>query len=226
MVKPGQSAVDVRSSLIRIYRACYDRFGHRHWWPADTPFEVIVGAILTQNTAWANVKLAISKLKEHGLMSPEKLRVLPREKLAMLIKPAGYYNQKSRYLQAFLEYLYSRYGGRVELMGETETARLRKELLDIKGIGPETADSILLYALGRPVFVVDNYTRRVFSRHGFFPPDSSYQEIQNFFESHLPEDVELYNDFHAQIVALGNRYCRAKPSCGDCPLAKFPHTTT
>ncbi|MFC2075871.1 endonuclease III domain-containing protein [candidate division KSB1 bacterium] len=213
---------EVGSRLMDIYGLLRDRFGGRDWWPAESPFEVAIGAILTQNTAWKNVELAIGNLKGKNLLKIERLRRTPPEKIAELIRPAGYYNQKTGTLNRFVEFLHDRYQGRLPSTGEVPTDVLREELLAIKGIGPETADSILLYALDRPVFVVDTYTKRIFSRHLFLAANGSYDSIQDFFQNNLPRDIELYNDFHAQIVALGHRFCRPRPVCADCPLESLP----
>lgn len=203
-----------------MYGLLLGRFGPLHWWPADTPFEVMVGAILTQNTAWANVEKAIEALKSEGMMTARAILSADVRKLKRLIRPSGYYNQKAERLKGFVRFLLAPpYEGQIERMLEQDTQELRQTLLSLKGIGPETADSILLYALGKPVFVVDAYTRRAFSRLGFIAPDADYYETQEFFTSHLPVDVGLYNDFHAQIVWLGKDYCRTRPLCRDCPLS-------
>jgi endonuclease-3 related protein len=222
IVETEKTQAGIGARLIRIYNTLLDSFGHRNWWPAESPFEVAVGAILTQNTAWRNAALAIKNLKTAGFLSPNRLRRLPIKELAGLIRSAGYYNQKTRTLDSFLRFLHDRYDGRLERTDGTGTETLRLELLAVRGIGPETADSILLYALNRPVFVVDAYTRRIFSRHLFFPPGSSYDSIREFFQANLPDDIRLYNDFHAQIVALGHRFCRPRPTCEDCPLEPLP----
>ncbi|MSS73811.1 MAG: hypothetical protein EXS64_20340 [Candidatus Latescibacteria bacterium] len=190
------------------------------WWPAETPFEVMVGAILTQNTAWTNVEKAIANLKARDLMQPERLAALDPAALATLLRPAGYFNVKTRRLRAFLDYLLNTYGGEVGRMRREETARLRAELLSVHGVGAETADSILLYALGKPAFVVDAYTRRVFHRLGLSAADATYDDLQRMFVSALPRDVDLYNEYHALIVALGKDYCRPKPRCEGCPVKK------
>jgi endonuclease-3 related protein len=211
-----------RELLLDIYRRLLAHFGPRRWWPAQTPFEVMVGAILTQNTAWANVEKAIANLKAEGPLRPSVLIKLSPAKLRRLIRPSGYFNQKEKKLRAFLRFfLAAPYRGSVGRMRRAETGKLREELLSIWGIGPETADSILLYALEKPVFVVDAYTRRVFARLGLTPAHAGYQELQNFFVRRLPKEIALFNDFHAQVVALGNRYCRSRPDCGSCPLQEL-----
>lgn len=205
--------------LLEIYRRLLAHFGHRHWWPARTPFEVMVGAILTQNTAWANVEKAIANLRAARALTPRALAAVPPAKLREFIRPSGYFNQKEKKLRAFLDYfLAPPYRGSVARLRRAEAGRVRAELLAVWGIGPETADSILLYALGRPVFVVDAYTRRVFGRLGLTDPAAEYDELQAYFTVQLPADTQLYNDFHAQVVELGARYCKARPDCAGCPL--------
>jgi endonuclease-3 related protein len=190
------------------------------WWPAETPFEVMVGAILTQNTAWTNVEKAIAGLKARDLMRPERLAALDPAELAALIRPAGYFNVKARRLRALLDYFLKGYGGDVRRMRREETGRLREGLLSVNGVGPETADSVLLYALGRPVFVIDAYTRRVFHRLGPTAADASYDDLQRMFGAALPRDAGLYNEYHALIVALGKDFCKPRPRCEGCPVKK------
>lgn len=207
--------------LLNIYKLLYREFGPRHWWPGDTRLEIIIGAILTQNTAWSNAEKAIANLKEAGVLGVKELFRVPEKKLSKLIRPAGYYNIKSRRIKNFLTFLNTAYNGNISRMFKTGMYRLRNELLNIKGIGPETADSILLYAGQKPVFVVDAYTRRIFSRHGFINKDADYEEIQNLFSKSLPRDVKLFNEFHALIVELGKNICRVtKPLCNACPVRK------
>jgi len=204
--------------LMEIYRRLYERFGPQGWWPADGPFEVIVGAILTQNTAWRNVERAIGNLKEEGLLDPWALLEVDEGELASLIRPAGYYNVKSKRLKAFIRYFCEKYQGNLEKMFQRPLPQLREELLGVDGIGPETADSILLYAGGRPVFVVDAYTRRALSRHHIIEEGATYQEVQELFMKNLPHDVELFKEYHALFVRLGKTHCRPKPLCEGCPL--------
>jgi endonuclease-3 related protein len=205
--------------LMKIYRKLYAGFGPQHWWPGDTPFEIAVGAILTQNTNWDNVERAIGNLKRRKLMGAKKMSELPISELAQEIRPAGYFNVKARRLKAFLDFLVEGYGGSFKRMGREETGELRLKLLGVNGIGPETADSILLYALGRPVFVIDAYTRRVLSRHGIIGHDEPYDTYQGLFHSELAPDAELYNEYHALIVRVGKTNCRPKkPDCGSCSL--------
>jgi endonuclease-3 related protein len=204
--------------FIDIYRRLYEKLGPQHWWPADTAFEVMVGAILTQNTNWQNVESAIHNIKSAGLLSPRPLLKNAR-RIPGLVRPAGYYNVKSRRLVAFLKYLVEKYEGNVSDFKRRSTGDIRNELLSIPGIGRETADSMLLYALRRPVFVIDAYTRRIFARHGVFDADLDYDEIREMFEKNLPAEEKTYNEYHALIVRTGKTYCRKnEPRCTDCPL--------
>jgi endonuclease III related protein len=208
-----------RRDLLNIYNLLYKRFGPLEWWPGDSPFEVMVGAILTQNTAWTNVEKAIGALKKENALCPQTIVKMDVRRLRRLVRPSGYFNQKADRLKIFSRYfLAPPYKGSVSKMAQINLSELRDELLQIKGIGPETADSILLYALSKPIFVVDAYTRRVFSRLGYLPVDVDYQATQEFFMGHLPKDMKLYNEYHAQIVYLGKDFCKPKPKCQDCPL--------
>jgi endonuclease-3 related protein len=205
--------------LGRIYQRLYSCFGRQHWWPAQSPFEVMVGSILTQNTNWGNVEKAIQNLKEHKVLSPKGLYGLSERRLAELIRPAGYYNVKAKRLREFLKFLFKEYRGSVTKMFSVDAPRLRRQLLCVSGIGPEPADSILLYALKKPVFVVDAYTRRIFSRHKFICEGAGYDEVANLFMRHLKKDTRLFNEYHALIVRLGKDFClKNKPRCGICPL--------
>ncbi|MBI5875870.1 MAG: endonuclease III domain-containing protein, partial [Deltaproteobacteria bacterium] len=201
------------------YKKLFSAFGSQHWWPGDTPFEVIVGAILTQNTAWTNVEKAIRNLKKAKLLNPKRLHDLSQAELAQYIRPAGYFNIKAKRLKHFLNYLFDNYGGSLNRMFKKRTDALRRELLEVNGIGPETADSILLYAGNHPVFVVDAYTKRIFSRHGIILADVEYHDVQEIFIKNLPHDVKMFNEYHALIVRVGKDFCRTKkPLCGRCPL--------
>ncbi len=204
--------------LEHIYRLLYRQFGKRNWWPADSAFEVIVGAILTQNTAWTNVEKAITNLKNSNMLSPDKLYELPVSETAKLIKPSGFYNQKARRLKMIVEYLIIKYNGNIDAMAKRDLSVLRNEFLAINGIGRETADSILLYACNKPVFVVDSYTHRVFYRHGFIDEQIGYDELQEMFMDNLNHDPALFNEYHALIVELAKNYCKTKPLCENCPL--------
>jgi len=196
----------------------YKTYGPQHWWPGDTPFEVIVGAILTQNTNWGNVEKAIANLKAEGILSPEGLRNVNHNHLAMLIRPSGYFNIKAGRLKHFIDYLFKRHVGSLEKMFSLDLKELRHELLQVKGIGPETADSILLYAGGYPVFVIDAYTVRIFQRLGILTEDVTYHEAQEIFMDNLPHDLKMFNEYHALIVRLGKEHCRSKPTCDVCLL--------
>ena len=204
--------------LNEIYERLLKAYGPQHWWPAESPLEVLVGAVLTQNTNWQGVEKAMANLKRHNLLKPHKLQALPTEDLALLIKPAGYFNVQSRRLKNLIEFMIEAYSGDLETMGQAETGRLRQELLAVNGVGPETADSILLYALQKPFFVVDTYTYRVMSRHGFIGEEVSYDELQGLFTQHLPLDVKLFNEYHALLVRVGKLHCKRKPRCQGCPL--------
>ena len=207
-------------SLIRqIGQFLHKRYGTLDWWPADTPFEVAVGAILTQNTAWTNVQYAIDNLKRAAALTPETLAGLPAGELEQMIRPAGFFRQKARRLQNLSRHLVSDWGGDLIALCSGPLAAARGRLLALPGIGPETADSILLYAAARPSFVVDAYTRRIFQRVGLLQGNESYDEIRRLFMQHLPEDVALYNEYHAQIVQLAKTCCRKQnPLCAECPL--------
>jgi endonuclease-3 related protein len=204
--------------LMALYRQLLRHFGPQHWWPARSRFEVIVGAILTQNTAWANVERAIARMRAERLLTPGRIDAAPHGTLARLIRSSGYYNMKAKRLKQFTGFLLTRYGGRLRRMFQTELPKLREELLAISGIGEETADSILLYAGNRPIFVVDAYTRRVLERHGLVGDRARYREIQRLFMDHLPADATLFNECHALLVAVGKTYCRKAPRCDVCPL--------
>ena len=193
-------------------------FGHAGWWPGETPFEVCVGAILTQNTSWTNVEAALDVLRRRGRLSYDGLRALPPSRLAPLIRSSGYFNLKARRVKAFVGFLGREYAGRVEAMAGDEPRALRARLLAVDGIGRETADSIVLYAAGLPLFVIDAYTRRIFGRLGLLRGHEPYAEVQEFFMTRLGPDAALYNDYHAQIVRLGKDVCRPRPRCDACPL--------
>jgi endonuclease-3 related protein len=211
----------MNDKLLDIYRILFDHYGPREWWPAETPFEVVVGAILTQNTAWRNVEKAITNLKQCGPLTPEALCRLPEETLSEAIRPSGYYRQKGKRLRNFLGMLSDRFECRLDALFDLPTEALREELLVLSGIGPETADSILLYAAGRPVFVIDTYTIRILSRHELLPEETSYVEAQQWVTDNLPEDVQLFNEFHALLVNVGKDFCRPRPKCSGCPLEGF-----
>lgn len=194
-------------------------YGPTGWWPGDTPFEIAVGAILTQNTAWRNVEKAIAHLKVARLLSPRAILNAQDGALERALRPSGYFRVKARRLRNFCEHLQRRYGGSIQRMARRPTATLREELLDIHGIGPETADDILLYACGHPVFVVDAYTRRIFSRHGLVPARIGYEDLRALFERNLEANVPMFREYHGLIVYTGKDFCRSTPKCEGCPLA-------
>jgi len=205
--------------LLAVFRRLYEHYGPQGWWPGDTPFEVAIGAILTQAAAWRNVERALANLKEAvGALSPQALYTLPREELARLLRPVGYFNAKARKLRAFLEALQEGYGGELPRLLSLPLPELRERLLSIHGIGPETADAIILYAAQKPIFVVDAYTRRLFRRLGLGPATDSYGAWQSFFMEHLPLDVDLFNEYHALIVRHAKAACRKNPLCQGCCL--------
>ena len=213
---------EMNNKLLAIYTALFDHFGPQHWWPGETPFEVMVGAVLTQNTNWNNVSRAIANLKADNLLSLSALVELPMEELAARIRPAGYYNLKAGRLKNLLLFIHARYEGALDdfLVQDTET--LRRHLLEVKGIGPETADSIMLYAAHKPVFVVDAYTHRILFRHNLIAEEEGYHEIQDLFHGALPQEVPLYNEYHALLVRLGKEFCKkTKPLCSSCPIEGF-----
>ena len=208
----------MRNPLMNIYRILYQAYGPRNWWPGETPFEVMVGAILTQNTSWRNVEKAIQKLKGKGVLNPEGIHRLKKSQLAPLIKSSGYFRIKADRLKSFVNFLFEEYDGDLKKMGRERLIELREKLLGVKGIGPETADSILLYGLKKPIFVIDAYTRRILSRHGMITEKASYKEVQRLFMDHLPLDEKLFNEYHALLVHLGKAVCKKIPECETCPL--------
>ncbi len=215
-------AIQDRVSLREIYETLHGYFGDLHWWPGDSPFEVIVGAILTQNTAWKNVEAAIARLKAEELLHPIKLRRLDDQHLADLIRPAGYYRVKTKRLKAFLQFFYQEYQDDLDALFAEDLWVLRKKLLLVHGIGEETADSILLYAGGKTVFVVDAYTRRIMQRHRIISDKARYVDIQTLFMAGLPRSASLYNQYHALLVNTGKQFCRKQnPKCESCPLQSF-----
>ena len=203
--------------LIDVFNKLYRHFGEQFWWPASFPFEVIVGAVLTQNTAWANVEKAITNLKRRDLLHPEKISRLPLKDLEKLVYPSGFYCQKAKRLKSVSQYLEKSCRGNWESFFSSPASHLRRELLKINGLGPETVDSILLYAGRKPVFVIDAYTKRILERLGI-TQESDYDVLKSFFENNLPRDARLFNEFHALIVALAKNHCRLKPECRGCPL--------
>lgn len=203
------------NSIFDRLRATY---GPQHWWPADSPFEVIVGAILTQNTAWKNVEKSIAALRQHGVLTLEGIHGLPQDELAAIIRSSGYYNQKAKKLMAFCRHVDERWDGDLDRLLAQEPEPLRSELLGLYGIGPETADSIVLYAAHRPTFVVDVYTHRVFSRHGWVEESIGYDGLRAYFMDALDPDVIYFQEYHALLVRVGHIHCRRRPDCSSCPL--------
>ncbi|MGA2775574.1 MAG: endonuclease III domain-containing protein [Candidatus Omnitrophota bacterium] len=209
----------MKDRLELFYKKLYRAFGPQYWWPAKSRFEVIIGAILTQNTSWQNVEKAIANLKKAKALSARKLRRMPKGEIARLIKPSGFFNIKSKRLKEFLRFYFKSYKGDMKRLIRQNAQALRRQLLSVNGIGPETADSILLYALDKPVFVVDAYTKRIFSRHKFIPKNASYDEVQNLFSKNLKDEVKLYNEYHALLVRLAKDYClKSNPKCSLCPV--------
>ena len=215
---------DTATRLVEIYQRLYARFGPQHWWPHSRggAFEIIVGAILTQNTAWTNVEKALAHLRRARLLTPAALHHTPTARLARLIRPSGYFNLKAKKLKAFTRFVFAEHHGRLVHLFARDATHLRAELLAVYGIGPETADSIILYAAHQAIFVVDAYTRRVFARLGLARADASYDELQSLFVQNLPHEEPLFNEYHALIVALGKNICRKRaPCCGECPLREI-----
>jgi len=216
-----------KSLLYSYFDALFGAHGPQHWWPGRSRFEVIVGAILTQNTSWKNVEQAIANLRRANLLSPLAIRRTPIAKLAVHLRPSGYFRQKTKTLKAFVAFLFANYSGSLDRLFATPTAALRGQLLALRGIGPETADSILLYAGKHPVFVVDAYLRRILERHSLLPAGSAlsrkgYEQIRSLCESQLPADSQLFNEFHALIVRTGKNFCRKRdPACSECSLKAF-----
>lgn len=222
MLRPRMT---IRRYLRRAYPLMRARFGHQHWWPADSPFEVCVGAILVQNTSWSNVERTLTQLKDRALLDPARLAALSESSLAQLLRPSGYFNVKARRLRAFLLALMRHTGGDLRPFLSGPTTEVRQRLLSIPGIGPETADSILLYAAEHLRFVIDAYTRRIFVRHQWAAPDASYHDLQTLCETvltdppHAARILDYWRDYHAQLVRIGKYYCRpSQPQCDDCPL--------
>jgi endonuclease-3 related protein len=207
--------------LAEVFRVLLEHFGPQHWWPGRTRLEVCVGAILTQNTAWTNVEHAIRNLRRARALNLPTLHAAPVSQLAAWIRPAGYFNIKARRLRAFTTLVAERFGGKLGKLLALPATELRATLLDVNGIGPETADCMVLYAAHQPVFVVDTYTRRFLHRHGWAGPRATYDELAALFTTALPHDEQLFNEFHALIVVLGKNYCRTRAECAKCPLRRW-----
>jgi endonuclease-3 related protein len=204
--------------LLKIFKTLLKSFGERHWWPGETPLEIVVGALLTQNTSWKNVEKAINNMKKEGVLDVERLYRIDNERLSEIIRPSGFFNIKSNRLKNIVNVIYNKYSAKIENMINVDADLLRVELLNVNGIGPETADSILLYALNKPVFVVDAYTKRFLKNHKLYNGDYDYHDIQKFFMDNLPHDTYLFNEFHALIVYLCQIHCKKTPICTGCPL--------
>jgi endonuclease-3 related protein len=223
----SRPAIPEPPALRLYYDALFAAHGPQHWWPGRTPLEIIVGAILVQNTSWTNVASAIENLRRQKLLSPRAIEAVSATRLARLIRSSGYFRQKTKTLKAFTVFLRREYRGSLARMFRAPTCTLRQQLLSVRGIGPETADSILLYAAKRPVFVVDAYTRRILERHGVADVQLGYEDVRQLFERNLSPDVALYNEFHALIVHTGKHFCRPRePRCGECPLKSLLPSTT
>jgi endonuclease-3 related protein len=216
----------VNQILLDIYQRLMAHYGPQHWWPAQEPFEVIVGAILTQSAAWVKVEKAIDNLKAAGALSPGALRRLPHSEVARLIHPCGYYNAKAQKLKAFAHWFGEQYHDNLDKLFASSTDRLRQQLLDIYGIGEETADSIILYAANKPTFVIDAYTRRIISRIGLTPHSNRYAAYQALFMTNLPSDTRLFNEYHALLVRLAKHVCQPRPLCQQCCLNTADTTAT
>lgn len=214
----------MKNLLMKIYLELYGAYGPRHWWPGESPFEVMVGAILTQNTSWRNVEKAIQKLKEKRVLDPPGIYRIQKSQLASLVKSSGYFRIKADRLKSFVNFLFKEYDGNIKKMGKERMGALREKLLGVKGIGAETADSILLYGLKKPIFVVDAYTKRILLRHGVISEEASYEEVQKLFMDHLPIDEKLFNEYHALFVHLGKTVCKKTPRCDRCPIQGIEHS--
>lgn len=206
------------ADLLAIYGTLYSEFGHQQWWPADTPFEIMVGAVLAQNVSWENAAQAVENLKSAGMLDPVPLAIADTDDIARLIIPSRFFNQKAERIQKFSRIYLTEFQANPATMAGADTDILRRRLLSIRGFGDETVDTILLYACGKPIFVVDAYTRRIFSRYGLLPKGASYSQTQHLFAKHLPPDTALFNDYHAQIVQLGKITCKKRPLCDHCPI--------
>lgn len=218
--------MDSSNRIKKLYDMLYERYGPQGWWPGDSALECAIGAILTQNTSWKNAAKAIQNLKEENILSFQDLENICSELLAQIIRPSGYYNQKAVKIKRFIKFVRDKYEGSLDRMFGESHLELRENLLKIKGIGPETADTILLYAGHKPAFVVDAYTYRILSRHNLVPEQTNYGEMQELFNDSLKESVGLYNEYHALIVKVGKEHCRkSNPICEGCPLVDDPHNT-
>jgi len=217
-----QPGIPAGELLPRYYSVLRARFGPQQWWPARTRLEVILGAILTQNTTWHNATLALRNLRKSGLLSWQALRRACLSGLEACVRPSGFYRQKARTIRDFVDWLSREHAGSLDNLFSLPTDELRRQLLDLRGLGPETADAIILYAVQRPLFVADAYTRRVLARHGFVSGAADYHQTQEFLHAHLPPDTSLFNEFHALLVEVGKKHCKPRsPRCAGCPLEEF-----
>ncbi len=210
----------MKTKIHKLYKTLYQHYGPQYWLPAKTKFEVIIGAILTQNTSWRNVEKAIRNLSAAGMLTPAAVKNISKKKLASLIRPSGYYNVKADRLKSFIRFLFGKYGGSLKKMFSQNTAVLREELLGVKGLGFETVDSILLYAGQKPVFVIDAYTKRILANHGFISARDKYHEVQRLFTENLPLDRKLFSEYHALLVRLAKEVCTTRPKCDVCPAKR------
>lgn len=210
----------MQKRLLNIFHTLLESFGKRNWWPGETEIEIIIGAVLTQNTSWKNVEKAITNLRKHNALDINTLHGMDRERLADIIKPSGFYNIKSTRLKNIIKVIHDDFSGNINELKEINILKMRGKLLGINGIGRETADSIILYALNKPIFVIDAYTKRFLTNHGIHDGDKGYDELQELFMKNLPHDTYLFNEFHALIVCLCQSFCKKVPLCKGCPLEK------
>lgn len=209
---------NIQERLLSIFNTLLHSFGKRHWWPGETTLEIIIGAVLTQNTSWKNVEKAIENLKRHDALNIDRLYKMDKTELARIILPSGFYNIKSNRLKNIIDVIYNEYDSNILNLYSINVWYTRDKLLTIKGIGKETADSIILYALNKPIFVIDAYTKRFLQNHRLYNGKSDYDSLQQFFMKNLPEDTYLFNEFHALIVYLCQNFCKKNPVCEECPL--------
>lgn len=223
-IRPARNRTSLDPAYLQAVLSGH--YGPSGWWPGETPFEVVVGAVLTQNTAWTNVEKAIANLKAASLMEVAAIYAAQPDLLAALLRPSGFYNLKARRLRNLVDMVVGSFGGSLDRLFALEARELRHMLLQVNGVGKETADSICCYAAGKTVFVVDAYTRRILSRHGVIDGDARYDDVQAFFEASLRPDIDVYKDLHAHLVFIGKDYCRARnPRCGECPLGDTARVT-
>jgi len=215
--------VDPAEQLMTLYERMLRHFGPQHWWPGESPLEIMIGAVLTQNTNWSNVERAVKNLRRENLINIEKLVKIDQSALAELIRPAGYFNIKAKRLRSLIDFVWREYEGDLDRFFNLPIDQLRENLLSVNGVGRETADDIVLYAAGKPTFVVDAYTYRIMVRHRLIAEDDDYEAIKEMFETHLPTDVALFNEYHALLVATGKNFCRKLARCEGCPLETLDH---